>query len=124
MDTKLSGDSSRVRYITPERGGQLVYEGNIDTNRSQNPNWLEESRRGNQWQQFKQSSVSEFRNLETLVLRSIEQKEEVRSSSFNFDDEIAKINFILDRVNLRRSESAGFDLQVCEMVNNRQMQRN
>ena len=111
MDTKLSGDSSCVRYITPERGGQLVYEGNIDTNRSQNPNWLEESRRGNQWQQFRQSSVSEFRNLEILVLRSIEQKEEVRSSSFNFDDEIAKINLILDRVNLRRSESAGFDLQ-------------
>ena len=111
MDTKLSGDSSCVRYITPERGGQLIYEGTIDTNRSHNPNWLEDSRRGNQWQQFKESSVSEFRNLETLVLRSIEQNEEVRSSSSSFDDVIVKINLILDRVNLQRSESAGFDLQ-------------
>ena len=111
MDTKLSGASCCVRYITPERGGQLTYEGNIDTNRSHHINWLEESRRGNQWIQFRQSSVSEFRNLEILVLRAIEHEEKVRRSVFTFDDEIEKINLVLDRVKLLRSERAGFEIQ-------------
>ena len=111
MDTKLSGDACCVRYITPERGGQLIYEGSIDTNRSHSVNWLEDSRRGNQWEHFRQSSVSEFRNLEILVLRAIEHEEKVRRSAFTFDDEIEKINLILDRVKLLRSEKAGFDIQ-------------
>lgn len=111
MDKSLSRNASCIRYITPERGGELIYDGSIDTNRSNNPNWLENSRRKNQWNQFKQSSVSEFRNLETLVLRSIEQDPQIRSSAFSFDDDIAKINLLLDRVTLNRSDLSGFDLK-------------
>ncbi|MCY4559491.1 MAG: AAA family ATPase [Chloroflexi bacterium] len=111
LDTQLSGDSCCVRYITPERGGQLIYEGSIEANRSQNINWLENVRRRNQWEHFRQSSVSEFRNLEILVLRAIEHEEKVRRSAFTFDDEIEKINLVLDRVKLLRSQRAGFDIQ-------------
>ena len=110
IDTALSGKTACIRYITPERGGQLTYEGGIETNRANNPTWFEQSRRQNQWGQFKPSSVAEFRNLETLVLRSIEQTEAVRGSSFKFDDVIALINTVLDRVELQRSESLGLNL--------------
>ena len=43
LDTKLSGDSCCIRYITPERGGQLIYDGSIEANRSQIINWFEMS---------------------------------------------------------------------------------
>ena len=110
MDQKLNEQGACVRYITPERGGELKFEGGIETNRSGNPGWFERSRRKNQWTQFKQSSVAEFRNLETLVLRSIEQDLKVRKKRFTFDTEIKKINRLLDHIKLIRSESAGFDI--------------
>ncbi|MGE0231838.1 MAG: AAA family ATPase [Flavobacteriaceae bacterium] len=110
LDHALSGDGACVRYITPERGGELRYDGNIDTNQSNNPNWLTGQRRRNRFEQFRQSSVAAFRSLETLVLRSIESDPAVRASDFKFDAEIDRINGVLDRVIVRRSEGAGLDI--------------
>ena len=110
MDSTLSGKSACIRYVTPERGGKLTYEGHIETNQANNPNWLAQTRRQNQWPQFREASVAEFRNLETLVLRSIEEDESLRKSSFSFADIITKINSVLDRVQVKRTESLGFDL--------------
>lgn len=110
MDSRLSGQEACIRYITPERGGDLKYDGNIETNRSNNPNWWSKTRRSNRWGQFRESSVAEFRNLETLVLRSIELDKIIRKSDFSFDTEIAKINQTLDRVKIGRSTAAGFDI--------------
>lgn len=110
MDTKLSGREACIRYITPERGGELTYDGNIETNRSNNPNWMTNTRRKNRWEQFRQSSVAEFRNLEILVLRSIEADPEIRGSDFKFDSEVSRINEVLDHIELTRSDTAGFDI--------------
>ena len=110
MDTHLSGDDVCVRYITPERGGELSFDAGIGTQTSNNPTWLTGQRRKNRYEQFRQSSVAEFRNLETLVLRSIEGDPEVRASDFKFDEEIAHVNEVLDRVELVRSVTAGFDI--------------
>jgi ABC-type cobalamin/Fe3+-siderophores transport system ATPase subunit len=110
LDQHLQEQSCIVRYITPERGGELTYDGSIDTNREHNPNWLSNSRRSNRFDYFRQSSMAEFRNLETLALRSIEKKKEIRSSSFTFDDEISKINSLLDRVATTRSNTSGFEI--------------
>ena len=92
MDSTLSSQSACIRYVTPERGGKLTYQGNIETNLANDPQWLTNTRRQNQWAQFREASVAEFRNLETLVLRSIEQDRSIRKSSFSFDDIVAKIN--------------------------------
>ncbi len=88
-----------------------MYEGAIETNLARDPNWLGYSRRGNQFENFRESSVYQFRNLEALVLRTIEKDEEIRNSSFTFDEEIKKINSVLDRVKLERSDSPGVDLR-------------
>lgn len=110
MDQKLSGREACIRYITPERGGVLTFDGGIETARANNPNWMTNARRKNRWDQFRQSSVAEFRNLETLVLRSIEADPVVRASDFNFDIEVTRINDVLDRVELTRSDVAGFGI--------------
>lgn len=109
LDTTLR-PNGLVRYITPERGGELKYDGNIESNRASSPDWFFNVRRQNRFEQFRQSSTNEFRNLETLVLRSIERDENVRSSDFVFDRDIDVINSVLDRVKLVRSDGAGFDI--------------
>ena len=34
-----------TRYITPERGGELTYLGQLETNEAQNPKWSDDIRR-------------------------------------------------------------------------------
>ena len=112
IDSALQNTQSCIRYITPERGGQLTFDGGVETARASDPNWMIGQRRKNRWEQFRQSSVAEFRNLETLVLRSIESDPEVRATDFKFDTEVERINEVLDRVQIKRSDGAGFDLTV------------
>ena len=110
VDKKYATESRLVRYITPERGGTLRYEGSIETNEGNVPNWLDNQRRNNQFQQFRQSSVLNFRRLEIQVLRSIEAEPEVRASNFTFESEIKKINELLDRISLRRADAQSFEI--------------
>ena len=110
MDEMLSSGDACIRYITPERGGVLTYDGGIESNRSNDPSWLWQIRRCNNYNQFRQSSVAEYRSLETLVLRTIESDQAVRSSDFKFEQEIGRINTVLDRVALKRSVGSGFEI--------------
>lgn len=110
MDQVL-GRSGYTRYITPERGGQLSFDGNVETNMSNNASWANDIRRRNRADNFPQLSVAEFRRLETLVLRTIEQDPAVRAdTSFSFDTTVAAINSVLDNVVLARSPTAAFDV--------------
>lgn len=100
-----------VRYITPERGGNLRFDGGVETN-IQNGDWLANVRRKNQNDNFRQISVSEFRRLETLVLRKIEKDEVTRADpSITFDTTIALINNLLDNIEIVRSDNGGFQVR-------------
>jgi energy-coupling factor transporter ATP-binding protein EcfA2 len=56
--------------------------------------------------------MAEFRLLETLVLRSIESDETIRSDlSFKFDTTLALINDLLDNIKLVRSDKTGFEIK-------------
>jgi|tagenome__1003787_1003787.scaffolds.fasta_scaffold20874389_1 ABC-type multidrug transport system ATPase subunit len=97
-----------VRYVTPERGGVLNYEGGVETN-LQNQNWVASVRRQNQASNFRQIAVSEFRRLETLVLRKIERDKPTRENlEITFDTTVATINRLLDNIEIVRSDNAGF----------------
>jgi predicted ATPase len=101
----------KVRYISPERGGILEYQPGIEQTISQNPDWMEDQRRRNQSDNFRQQSATLFRRLELLVLREIER--EHRRDDYvpqNFGDTIAKINVLLDRVRLARDNSKAFKI--------------
>lgn len=107
-------DFGSARYITPERGGELVYEGNIESS-AQNPNWSDNVRRNNRYENFRQMSVTEFRRLETLVLRKIEKDAPTRKDlNFSFDTTLASINQLLDHVQIIRGAGTGFEIQAKE----------
>src|SRR5262245_4104410 len=68
-----------VRYLSPERGGFIQYEANIEQNITSNLAWLADSRRQNQAGQFRQQSAAQFRRLELLTLREIERTPALRT---------------------------------------------
>src|SRR5688500_11601743 len=69
LDSGLDKNTfGRIRYISPERGGLLNYEAGIQQAMAQ-PNWMSDSRRKNQSDNFRQQSATLFRVLEMLVLR-------------------------------------------------------
>jgi predicted ATPase len=99
-----AGDFS-TKYISPERGGTLKYDPNVDNNMTTNANWMIQDRRKNRTEQFRQQSSAQFRNLEVLVLREIEQDStKRRDSSYTFNNTLAKINGLLPAIELRRSD--------------------
>lgn len=102
-------DFGTARYITPERGGELQYAGNIETNIANDPNWSDGVRRNNRYDNFRQLSVTEFRRLETLVLRKIEKDLPTRRDvNFSFETTLASINQLLDFVQIVRGDGTGF----------------
>lgn len=90
-----------VRYISPERAGYTVYEPTVEHNISSSPNWMEQARRNNQSENFKQQSAVLYRRLETMVLREIEEDRTLPG----FDTTVEKINSLLDRVRIARAGS-------------------
>lgn len=106
-----SAKNGRVVYISPERGGLLTYEPNIEQNITNNENWLNETRRQNQAGNFRQQSAVLFRRLEILTLREIEA-EHVKPGYVprNFNGTLDQINTLLDRVRIERSTTQAFQI--------------
>lgn len=95
-------DAYEVKYISPERGGTLKYNPNVDQNLSL-ANWLKDSRRQNRFEQFREQSASQFRLLETQVLRQIE-RERRDDKEFTFDSIIDQVNELLPNIKMVRNE--------------------
>lgn len=91
----------KSKYITPERGGALVYMSGIEDNISRDVNWLAGDRRKNQTAYFRQQTVSQYKKLELLVLREFEQDQ----NRGKFDPYIAKVNSLLDNIEVRRADT-------------------
>jgi len=108
---KKESGVGKVRYITPERAGFLTYEPAIDQAISNDVNWMPNNRRQNQSGNFKQQSVSLYRRLELLTLREIESEHILPGyKPKNFQVIIDKINTLLDRIEIKRSDS-GFEIK-------------
>lgn len=106
VEQGLGGKSDyygKTKYVPPERGGSLVYEAGIEQNTISSPSWLSDTRRKNQFNQFRQQSVAQFRKLETIVLREIEN-EKRREEEYSFDNYIHEINSLLDRIRIKRGD--------------------
>lgn len=96
----------KSKYITPERGGALKYDPSVEQNTSSNPNWLPHNLRKNQFTQFKQQTVLQFRKLELLSLREIEQNSDLRNDhTYTFQSIVDAINTLLDNIEIRREGS-------------------
>lgn len=92
----------KIKYITPERGGSLLYEAGTGQALANNVNWLSDQRRSNLTPNFRQQSVAQFVDLEILVLR----KREHDQTQSTFDPYVAKINSLLDKIEIKRQKTA------------------
>jgi energy-coupling factor transporter ATP-binding protein EcfA2 len=102
LDTQLQvGDMGRKKYVTPERGGVLSFEANVEQNLA-SPDWMPNSRRVNQFERFRQQRFSQFRRLEYAVYRESEE----RGAVAQFGPYIDQLNSLLDNVELRRDDTA------------------
>lgn len=107
----FSSNTQNAKYISPERGGTLKYDPNVDNNIASNERWLDDSRRQNRFEQFRQQSASQFRSLEVLILREIEKDSAKRADlSYTFDHTLDQINSLLPVIKLVRSDR-GFSVQ-------------
>ncbi len=100
VENELTTDG-RKRYITPERGGVLIYQPNVEQNLTSDVNWLGASRRANQFNQFREQSVVQFRRLELNVYRGAEARGEVADFGVN----VQRLNGLLDNIELRNVDS-------------------
>lgn len=95
-----------IKYITPERGGALVYEPNVDNNVMNSEGWLANTRTKNQFGQFREQTVSQYRSLETQILRVVQEAYKSKSEGApTFDQVMAQINSLLD--NIRIDDGSG-----------------
>ena len=111
LDQALPGREGvgKVRYISPERGGLLMYEPGIEQSLTQNPNWLPDQRRKNQSANFRQQSATLLRRLELIVLREIEREHTQDGyEPRTFDRTYEQLNTLLDRVRLTRDDQKVF----------------
>ena len=100
-----------IRYISPERGGLLNYDSNVEQAISNDVNWMGNTRRKNQSENFRQQSAVLFRRLEMLILREIE-RDHVKPDyqARNFDDVVKPINSLLERVRIERDVARPFKI--------------
>lgn len=101
----LEESGHRVSYITPERGGVLSYEANIEHTIRSNPKWITNERRKNQASNFRQQTVARFRDLESVIQREMERLvdgggQPVRDGLF--ERYVEKINSLLENIEIRR----------------------
>jgi len=108
LESNIAGNRGEdwgiTKYITPERGGILTYDAGIEQNITNDSNWLLGTRRVNQYSQFRQQSIAQYRKLELMILREIDRSK--RSDlSYSFQNYIDKINGLLDNIEIRQSEN-------------------
>lgn len=109
---------SHIRYISPERGGELSYDTGVEQQINQDPNWLLNRRRRNQAPSFRQESATLFRRLELMFLREIEREHTLPGYiPRNFETKINQINTLLDRVRIERNDQRGFIIKEKENNN-------
>lgn len=100
-----------INYVTPERGGYLRFDPNVEQNSTNDPNWTKNTKRNNQWGSFKEYSISQYRKLELLALREIESNQILRQDlGYNFDSVISKINSLLTNIKIVRTSKGDFEI--------------
>ncbi|WP_354697344.1 AAA family ATPase [Paraconexibacter sp. AEG42_29] len=101
-DAQSAAAGVTSRYVTPERGGSLVFDPNVENNMLSAAGWLGQSRRVNRFEQFRQQSFIQLRRLELQVLRDREREGIVG----DFDRHLQKLNGLLDNIEMRRDEGS------------------
>jgi energy-coupling factor transporter ATP-binding protein EcfA2 len=108
LDLNYSNEENTwfIKYISPERGGELIFDAATEQNLRAG-DWAITSRRRNRVNQFRNMSFAEYRNLEVLVLRKIENDRSAPSFELIMD----QVNALLDNVKIVRGSKADPELR-------------
>ncbi len=107
IDSALSNEKVLTKYLTPERGGNLSHDPNLENSiYSNGENWISNELRKNQFSRFKEQSVLQYRKLENLTLKEIESTPALRANHcYTFNTVVGKINSLLSNVEIKRTET-------------------
>lgn len=108
IEKGISIDSryGKIKYITPERGGTLIYEPNIERSIVSDMKWLTDTRRNNQLSNFRQQSVAQFRNLELLFYREKDSNHLLWNPDNTFANYFNNINKLLDNIEIKPDQTS------------------
>ncbi len=95
-----------ISYVTPERGGMLNFDYGVEQNSANDQTYARNSKRHNQWNQFKNYSVTQYRRLLIIYLTEIEKDRTLPG----FDTILDKINSLLANIKIARTNKGDFDL--------------
>ena len=100
FDTSLESQSHhrKSKYISPERGGAVVYDAPTERDIHRDNRYLISLRRRNLSDKFRQGSVAQYRNLELLTARDNESGR----SDVKFGSYVDGINSLLDNITIER----------------------
>src|ERR1700722_17056151 len=103
----------KTTYITPERGGNLVYQPNVEANVTSNADWMPQTRRANQFNQFREQTIYLYRTLERRIQADLEESVEAGNEKHpkTFNKVIANINSLLDNVEVVRNRDTPFEIR-------------
>ena len=113
VESSMPPDAGSAKYVTPERGGTLTYEASVEQQTLNDVNWLAQTRRVNQFNNFKQQTVAQYRALETSVLRLMEaaMTEGRGDEVHGFQETVDRINALLDNIEIRRAAGSILELR-------------
>lgn len=103
VDNKSSSidNVGSVGYVTPERSGFLVYEAAVEQSYTFRPDQQKSSRSKNQFEQFKQQSVAQFRELKEFAFDELQDHYEGKSGRpTTTNDYLKRLNTLLDQITL------------------------
>lgn len=106
IDVAVRTDPGFYKYLSPERGGNLLHDPNLENTITNNATYLDNQLRKNQYPQFKEQSVLQYRKLENLTLKEIEKTVALRNDhTYTFDTVVNKINTLLSNIEVRRTDT-------------------
>jgi predicted ATP-dependent endonuclease of OLD family len=108
LDITLSDTSEfNIRYISPERAGVFRRDANLQHNMENNINWLRDTRRRNQADNFKAASAILLREIEIIYLRRLQDSPSIRQDlQRNFRvDRLDRINRLLSNISIEQRDS-------------------
>lgn len=112
----------RARYITPERGGALVYDAATEQNTTRNPEYLPDQRRANHVERFREQTMAQYHRLERDVLREYERRTKNGEANAPGSERIIdSINSLLDNIRVC-PENTSFAIYAKESEDRRQAQ--
>ena len=91
-------DKTLIKYITPQRGGELSFESGIEQTMLNNIGWLDQTRKNNHSTNFKQQTIAQYKNLVFNIYQEFHDNTLGGKDAIAFAHYLNMINELLDEI--------------------------